>query len=179
MAEIRDAGPAPAANPGAHDAPATPAGLVGAAAAAAGVATLVISLALPWYAVTKTISPAAPLPHGGVTSWTVYPLEAVTNCLVPLLLLPAVALVVSTLRSLRSGDGPTGDAVALAILGIVATVVYAFLLALASMPFGFMPGHTVAVTAAPALGLWVALAGSILALAGVIAARILARRAAA
>jgi hypothetical protein len=150
-----------------------------ATAAIAGCLGVAGSLFLPWGTVTRRLVPLSNL--GGdttVSSWTAYPLTSVTNLLVPLLLLPAVALVVSLVRTGRRGTAPTGDALALALLGVVATVIYAFLLAVASVlsaGFGFVPGHTSVVALAPTAGFWLALAGSLLALAGVVATRTLTR----
>lgn len=137
------------------------------------------SLILPWGTVTRRLVPLSNL--GGVTtvsSWAAYPLTSVTALLIPLLVLPAVALVVSLVRTWRRGATPSSTAVALALLSVVATVIYAFLLAVASVlsTAGFVPGHTSVVALAPTAGFWLALVGSLLALVGVVAARLLARR---
>lgn len=157
-------------------------GWVGAIGAIAGCLCLVCSLFLPWSTVTRRIVsisvPAIPGDATSASSWAAYPLTSVTNVLIPLLLLPGVSLIVSLVRSLRRGAGRRGTALALALLGVLATVIYAFLLAVASFlsSIAFVPGHTNVVAIVPAAGLWLALAGSLLALASVVAAREPARR---
>jgi hypothetical protein len=149
-------------------------------AASAGCLCVAGSLVLPWGTVTRRVVPLGNL--GGdttVSSWAAYPLSSVTNLLIPLLVLPAVSLVVSLVRTWRRGATPTGDALVLALLGVVATLIYAFVLAVASVlsvGFGFVRGHMSVMTIAPTAGFWLALAGSLLELVGVVAARLLARR---
>jgi hypothetical protein len=97
--------------------------------------------------------------------------------ILPLVFLPAVTLFVSVLRARRRSVAPSGDALALAILSAAATAVYFALLYLAAgvaLAFrrvspGVSPG---AIT--PDVGGALALAGSLAALAGVIAGRAIA-----
>lgn len=159
-------------------------GRVGAIGAIAGFLCLAFSLFLPWGIVTRRLVPlgvpAVPGVATNLPSWTAYPLTSVTNLLIPLLLLPGVSLIVSLVRSSRRGAAPTGTALPLAILGVIATVIYAFLLAVASFlsSISLVPvaGQTIEVAMLPAIGLWLALAGSLLTLASVVAARVRARR---
>jgi hypothetical protein len=133
-------------------------------ASAAGAALLAVSVFLPWYAVTLHATSGAPrAPGASVASHAATALSgyhALQYLSVVLLVIALLALLDALPPLLRSGAPPDGAGASLALLGSVATAAVAYHFVDPPSPAGSL--------GSPALreGLWLALVGSLLMLAG-------------
>jgi hypothetical protein len=140
-------------------------------ASALGAALLAVSVFLPWYGVTLHAASA-----GRVASLTRQPATALSGhqaleyLSVVLLVLAGLALLDALLPLLRSGALPDGAGASLALLGSVATAGVAYHIVDRPSPAGSL--------GEPALrgGVWLALLGSLLMLAGGLSPRVATRR---
>jgi len=130
-------------------------------ASAVGAVLLAVSVFLPWYAVTlhaASAVPVAPIARQPATALSGQ--HALEYLSVVLLVLAALALLDALLPLLRSGPLPDGAGAALPLLGGAATAAVAYHIVDRPSPAGSLGSPTLRE------GVWLALLGSALMLAG-------------